>query len=82
MPARAQIEKLVAEKLAQVPEARWFGINFGITEFTTTPDEETVQWLDWAGQAALRLRPGLSVEINVHISGSQPAPHYGDPGGP
>jgi hypothetical protein len=82
VPARVQIEALVAEKLAQVPDATWFGINFGATEFTTTPDEETVQWLDWAGQAALRLRPEISVEINVHITGEQPSPHFGDLGCP
>lgn len=80
VPVQEQIEGLVAEKLAAVPDARWFGIHFGPTEFTTTPDEPTVQWIDWAGQAALRLRPDIEVEINNHITGSQPSPNYDDLG--
>lgn len=82
VPVKAQIEAVVADKLAQTPDARWFGIHFGPTEFTTTPDEETVQWIDWAGQAALRLRPDIEVEINSHVTGSQPSPHYDDLGCP
>jgi hypothetical protein len=82
IPVQQQIETLVAEKLDAVPDARWFGIHFGPTEFTTTPDRETVQWIDWAGQAALRLRPGIEVEINDHITGGQPSPNYDDLGCP
>ncbi|WP_266219482.1 hypothetical protein [Paraliomyxa miuraensis] len=82
IPVQQQIETLVAQKLADKPDARWFGIHFGPTEFTTTPDEETVQWIDWAGQAALRLRPDLEIEINDHITGSQPSPHFDDLGCP
>ena len=81
-PVREQIEALVARKLAEVPDARWLGIHFGATEFHTTPDEETVQWLNWAGAAALRERPDLAVEINVHITGYQPMPHFDDLGCP
>ena len=44
-----QIEALVESKLAESPDAQWFGIHFGPTEFTTTPDRETVQWIEWAG---------------------------------
>lgn len=80
VPVREQIEALVADKLAAMPDARWFGIHFGPTEFTTTPDEQTVQWIDWAGQAALRLRPDIRVEINSHVTGSQPSPHFDDLG--
>ncbi len=82
VPVKEQIERLVAKKLDAVPDARWFGIHFGPTEFTTTPDQETVQWIDWAGQAALRLRPELEIEINDHITGSQPSPNYDDLGCP
>lgn len=82
IPVQQQIETLVTDKLAEVPDARWFGIHFGPTEFTTTPDEETVQWIDWAGQAALRLRPDIEIEINNHITGSQPTLHYDDLGCP
>jgi hypothetical protein len=81
-PVRAQIEALVAARLAETPDARWFGIHFGATEFTVTPDQETVQWIDWAGQAALRLRPDLPVQINVHITGRQPSPNFDDLGCP
>lgn len=80
VPVQQQIEAVVAERLGAMPDARWFGIHFGPTEFTTTPDQETVQWIDWAGQAALRLRPDISVEINSHITGGQPSPNYGDLG--
>jgi len=82
IPVKQQIEELVAEKLEDLPDARWFGIHFGPTEFTTTPDRETVQWIDWAGQAALRLRPEIEVEINDHITGGQPSPNYDDLGCP
>lgn len=82
VPVREQIEALVAQKLAEVPDARWFSIHFGPTEFTVTPDEETVQWIDWAGQAAKAIKPGIEVEINVHITGSQPTPNYDDLGCP
>jgi hypothetical protein len=79
-PVQQQIESLVTEKLAQVPDARWFGIHFGPTEFTTTPDEQTVQWINWAGAKALELRPDIDVLINVHITGSQPMVNFGDLG--
>ncbi len=82
VPVQQQIEAIVERKLADVPDARWFGIHFGPTEFTTTPDEQTVQWIDWAGQAALRLRPDIEVEINSHITGSQPSPNFDDLGCP
>lgn len=82
VPVQTQIETLVEQKLRELPDAQWFGIHFGPTEFSTTPDEQTVQWIDWAGQAALRLRPDLLVEINNHITGSQPSPNYDDLGCP
>ncbi|MCX4244148.1 hypothetical protein [Paraliomyxa miuraensis] len=82
IPVRQQLETLVAKKLEESPDAHWFGIHFGATEFTTTPDEETVQWINWAGQAALRLRPELDVSVNVHITGRQPSPHFDDLGCP
>lgn len=75
-----QIETLVARKLAEVPDARWFGIHFGPTEFTTTPDQQTVQWMEWAGTKALELRPDIDVLINVHVTGSQPTPNFEDQG--
>ncbi len=79
-PVREQIEALVERKLAEVPEAQWFGIHFGPTEFTTTPDAQTVQWIDWAGTKAIELRPDIDVLINVHTTGSQPMPNYDDLG--
>lgn len=81
-PVQQQIEDLVAAQLAAVPDARWFGIQFGPTEFTTTPDRETVQWLDWAIQSALAHAPAIEIEINDHITGTQPSPNYGDFGCP
>lgn len=82
VPVQQQIEELVESKLDAVPDARWFGIHFGPTEFTTTPDEETVQWINWAGTKALELRPDIDVQINVHITGSQPTPNFDDLGCP
>lgn len=82
VPVQQQIEELVASKLADVPDAEWFGIHFGPTEFTTTPDQETVQWINWAGTKALELRPDIDVQINVHITGSQPTPNFDDQGCP
>ncbi len=79
-PVREQIEALVASRLESTPDARSFGIHFGVTEFNTTPDTQTVRWIDWAGQAALRLRPDLRVMINNHITGGQPSPNFDDLG--
>ncbi len=79
-PVQEQIETLVERKLGEVPDARWFGIHFGPTEFTTTPDQQTVQWMEWAGAKALELRPDIDVLINVHVTGSQPTPNFDDQG--
>lgn len=79
-PVQQQIETLVETKLAAVPDARWFGIHFGPTEFTITPDQQTVQWIEWAGAKALELRPDIDVLVNVHITGSQPTPNFDDQG--
>jgi hypothetical protein len=72
IPPRQQIEDHVAKQLAAAPDAESFGIHFGPTEFTTTPDQETLDWINWAGQKALSLKPTLRVEVNNHITGSQP----------
>ena len=82
VPVKEQIETLVTERLAANPDAIHFGVHFGPTELTVTPDEETVQWIDWAGNKARELRPDLPVLINDHITGSQPTPHYDDLGCP
>lgn len=82
VPVQQQIETLVEERLEATPDATAFGIHFGPTEFTVTPDDETVQWINWAGQRALELRPDIPVIINDHITGSQPTPNYGDLGCP
>ena len=82
VPVQTQIEELVAQRLADVPDARWFGIHFGPTEFTTTPGPETVDWINWAGRKALELAPNVQVEINDHITGSQPMEGFDDLGCP
>lgn len=82
VPVKEQIESLVTSKLEAVPDAEWFGIHFGPTEFTTTPDRETVDWINWAGAKALELRPNISVELNVHITGNQPVTNFDDRGCP
>lgn len=82
VPVQQQIEDKVTALLAAAPDARYFGIHFGPTELTVTPDQETVQWINWAGQKALALRPDIEVEINNHITGSQPSPNYDDLGCP
>ncbi|MCA9710616.1 MAG: hypothetical protein KDK70_32540, partial [Myxococcales bacterium] len=79
---KAQIDALVARKLEATPDATSFGIHFGVTEFTVTPDQQTVQWLDWVGEAVRARRPDLRVEINDHITGHQPTEHFGDLGCP
>lgn len=83
-PVKAQIEAVVTKTLASQPAGtfRSFGIHFGKTEFTITPDQETVQWIDWAGEHALALQPGIRVEVNNHTTGSQPVQHYDDLGCP
>ncbi len=81
-PVQQQIEDIVTERLTATPDARWFGIHFGETEFSTTDADETVQWINWAGRKALELAPDVEVEINNHITGSQPMEGYGDLGCP
>lgn len=82
VPVKDQIEAVVEEALAAVPDAVGFGIHFGPTEYTVTPDEETVQWIEWAGLHARALRPDVPVWINDHTTGSQPTPHFDDRGCP
>lgn len=82
IPVQTQIEDLVTQRLADVPDARWFGIHFGPTEFTTTPGPETVDWINWAGRKALEVAPDVQVEINNHITGSQPMESFDDLGCP
>ncbi len=83
-PVKAQIEAVVTQRLSSQPVGtfRSFGIHFGKTEFTLTPDKETVQWMNWAGAKALALDPDIRVEINNHTTGGQPVPHFGDLGCP
>lgn len=82
IPVQEQIETLVEDTLANATDATQFGIHFGPTEVSVTPDQETVQWINWAGQKALELRPDLPVIINDHTSGSQPVDHFDDLGCP
>lgn len=82
IPVQQQIETLVEERLGNAPDATQFGIHFGPTEVSTTPDEETVQWINWAGRKALELRPDIPVIINDHTSGGQPVEHFDDLGCP
>lgn len=82
VPVKDQIETVVEEALAAVPDASAFGIHFGPTEYTVTPDQETVQWIEWAGAHVRALRPDLPIWINDHTTGSQPTPNYDDLGCP
>jgi hypothetical protein len=82
VPVKQQIDAIVAAELAAAPDAEWFGIHFGPTEFTTTPDLETVQWIEWAAAAARALSPDIAIEINDHVTGSQPSPSFADLGCP
>lgn len=79
---RAEIERIVRERLEASPNASYFGIHFGPTELTVTPDRETVDWLNWAGRAAQAVRPDLPVLINNHTTGGQTTAHYDDLGCP
>ncbi len=81
-PIAQQIDAFVADRLEAVPDATHFGVHFGPTEFTVTPDVETVQWIDWVGQAVSKRRPDVPLLINNHTTGSQPSPNYGDLGCP
>lgn len=80
--AAARIEAEVARRLAQAPDTVAFGVHFGTTEFTTTPDRTTVAQLDQVSEAVKRLRPDLAVLVNAHITGAQPTPHFDDRGCP
>ena len=81
-PPQKQIEDYVAARLKETPEAESFGVHFGPTEFTVTPDQETVDWINWAGRKALALKPTIRVSVNDHITGSQPVEHFDDLGCP
>jgi hypothetical protein len=81
-PPKQQIEDHVAAQLKANPEASEFGVHFGPTEFTVTPDRETVDWINWAGRKALELRPSIRVIVNDHITGSQAVQSFGDLGCP
>ncbi|MEZ4224880.1 MAG: hypothetical protein R3B13_28260 [Polyangiaceae bacterium] len=59
-----------------------FGIHFGPTEVTVTPDQETLDAINWAGRRVKAQRPDLPVMINNHTTGSQASPHFTDLGCP
>lgn len=82
IPVQEQIDTLVEQTLARAPDTTQFGIHFGPTEVSVTPDIETVQWINWAGQKALELRPDIPVIINNHTSGGQPVDNFSDLGCP
>ncbi len=81
-PPKQQIEEHVEKLLQNSPSAEEFGIHFGPTEFTVTPDKQTVNWINWAGQKALSINPKLRIIINNHITGTQPADNFDDKGCP
>jgi len=81
-PIADQIDRVVKAALTDTPDAYAFGIHFGPTELTTTPDQETVDWINLAGRAALAVRPDLQIEVNDHTTGSQPVDHFDDLGCP
>ena len=81
-PIQTQIEAHVDKQMSGTGWLRWFGIHFGPTELTVTPDQETVDWINWAGQRALAKDPKTTILINNHITGSQPTPGFDDLGCP
>lgn len=76
--AQQTIEGIVTKRLEDTPDVAYFGIHFGPTELTTTPDQQTLDWLNWAGLAAKAARPDLPVFINNHTTGSQPTSNFSD----
>lgn len=82
IPLEDQARTLAETRLEAAPDAYAFGIHFGPTELTTTPDLETVALINAAGQAALALRPDITVEVNDHTTGTQPVDHFDDLGCP
>ena len=81
-PIADQIRRVVRTKLEAAPDVYGFSIHFGPTELTTTPDLETLEWINLAGATALELRPDIQIEINDHTTGSQPVEHKDDLGCP
>jgi hypothetical protein len=80
-PAPQQtIEDIVTQRLETTPDVAYFGIHFGPTELTTTPDQQTVDWMNWAGLAAKMARPDIPVFINNHTTGNQPTSNFSDLG--
>ncbi len=77
VPPKQQIESYVDQRLEDAgPDLVEFGIHFGPTEVTVTPDLETVDWINWAGRRVLQRRPDLRVLINNHTTGSQATPNF------
>jgi len=81
-PVKEQIENYVASRVHTAGVFKTFGIHFGPTEFTVTPDKETVDWINWAGGKAMAIDPDIVVMINDHTSGSQATEHFDDLGCP
>ncbi|MCC6622369.1 MAG: hypothetical protein IT385_13990 [Deltaproteobacteria bacterium] len=82
VPIADQIDAFVESIAERGDDPYVFGVHFGPTELTTTPDRETVAWIDLVGAAVAEHLPGVPVEINDHITGSQPTEHYDDLGCP
>jgi hypothetical protein len=81
-PLIEQVKQKVAKDIAAAPDVTEYGIHFGPTEFTTTPDLATLELLNAAGLQALKAKPSVTPLINVHITGSQPVAHLSDLGCP
>ena len=81
-PPKQQIEQYVAARMAGSTKYYSFGIHFGPTEFTTTPDKQTIDWINWAGRKAIELQPDIRVIVNDHTTGSQAVDNYSDLGCP
>ena len=81
-PPKQQIEEYVASRMAGATKYDSFGIHFGPTEFTTTPDKQTIDWINWAGRKAMAMQPGIRVIVNDHTTGSQAVDNYSDLGCP
>lgn len=80
--ARAQVEAEIVRKLAEAPDTVAFGVQYGASEVSVTPDRETVAIVDHVGEVVQRVRPDLAVLVNSHITGAQPTEHFGDLGCP
>ncbi len=76
VPPEDQIRDHIDRDLGNNPDNEWFCISYGYTEYTAAPCDETLYYIQFAGQYVLDNYPHVLPIVNSHITGDQPCADY------